>query len=252
MIERSDTTNLQSSIFNLQFSIMLQKTHHDNLRDLLGIGIIALIFLLSACKSDVIIPETPIAKSGIEKLLILPFKDLSGLYGKNVNVRCPLCGNVFSTGDVEIVTLDVLTDRLISIIKSRKDFELIPPGQAQGAMSVLLSADKKELSERDMLVKIGRSLYADAVLVGHVYRFKDRVGTRYAINSPASVAFDIHLIDVSKGSILWVGHFDETQRSLFENLFKIGTFLRRKGSWITAEEMAASGLEDVLQTFPKP
>jgi TolB-like protein len=230
---------------------MTKKIHHDNLRSLVGIGIITLILLLSACKSDVIIPETPAVKSGIEKLLILPFKNLSTLYGKNINVRCPLCGNVFSTGDVETFAVDVLTDRLISIIKSRKDFELIPPGQAQGAMSVLLAEDKSDLLERDILVKIGRTLYADAILVGHVYRFKDRVGTRYSVDSPASVAFDIHLIDVSKGSMLWVGHFDETQRPLSENLFKLGTFLRRKGSWITAEEMAVSGLEDVLQTFPK-
>jgi len=230
---------------------MIQKIHLNNLRSLVGIGIITLILLLSACKSDVIIPEAPAAKSSIEKLLILPFKDLSSLYGKNVNIRCPLCGNVFSTGDVEMFAVDVLTDRLISIIKSRKDFEIIPPGQAQGAMSVLLSADKKELSERDILVKIGRALYADAVLVGHVYRFKDRVGTSYSVDSPASVAFDIHLIDVSNGSMLWVGHFDETQRPLSENLFQISTFLRRKWSWITAEEMAVSGLEDVLQTFPK-
>ena len=229
---------------------MLKKTHHDNLHCLVKIGIITLIFLLSACKSDVVIPEEPTARAGIEKLLIFPFKDLSRLYGKNVNVRCSLCGNVFSTGDVETFAVDILTDHLISIIESRNDFEFISPGQAQGAMSVLLSAVKCELSERDILVKIGRALYADAVLVGHVYRFKNRVGTRYSVDSPASVAFDIHLIDVLKGSILWVGHFDETQRSLFENLFKIGTFLRRKGSWITAEEMAISGLEDVLQTFP--
>jgi len=230
---------------------MIQKIHFNNLRCLVGIGIIALIFLLSACKSDIVIPETPVAKSGIKKILILPFKDLSTLYGKNINIRCPLCGNVFSTGDVKAFEVDFFTNRLIAIIKNRHDFELIPPGQAQGAMSLLLMADKTELSERDILVKIGRALYADAVLAGYVYRFKDRVGTRYSVDSPASVAFDIHLIDVSNGSMLWVGHFDETQGSLFENFFKIGTFLRRKGSWITAEEMAVSGLEDVLWTFPE-
>jgi hypothetical protein len=237
--------------YEITNNFMTKKVHHNNLSGLFRIGIIALILLLSACKSDVIIPEIPVVKFDIKKLLILPFKDLSTLYGKNVNVRCPLCGNVFSTGDVETFAVDVLTDSLISIIKSRKDFELIPPGQAQGAMSVLLAADKSELLERDILVKIGRALYADAILVGHVYRFKDRIGTRYSIYSPASVAFDIHLISVSKGSTLWVGHFDETQRPLSENLFKIGTFLRRKGSWITAEDMAVSGLEDVLQAFPK-
>jgi len=46
---------------------MIQKIHHDNMRSLVGIGIITLILLLSACKSDVIIPETPAVKSGIEK-----------------------------------------------------------------------------------------------------------------------------------------------------------------------------------------
>ncbi|MCK5508615.1 MAG: hypothetical protein KAI50_08855 [Desulfobacterales bacterium] len=230
---------------------MIQKIHLNNLRGLVEIGIIALILLLSACKSDIVISETPVAKSGIKKLLILSFKDLSILYGKNIDVRCPLCGNVFSTGDVETFAVDVLTDNLISTVKNRKDFEIIPPAQSMGAMSVLLAADTTELSERDILVKIGRVLYADAVLAGHVYQFKDRVGTRYSVDSPASVAFDIHLIDVSNGSMLWVGHFDETQCSLFENFFKIGTFLRRKGSWITAEEMAVSGLEDVLRTFPE-
>lgn len=224
---------------------------YNNLSGLFRMGIIALILLLSACKSDVIIPEKPVVKSGIKKILILPFKNLSALYDKNVNIKCPLCGKVFSAGDVENFAVDILTDRLISIIKSRKDFELIPPGQVQGAISVLLSADKTELSERNILVKIGRSLYADTVLAGHIYRFKDRVGTRYSVDSPASVAFDIHFVDVSKGSILWAGNFDETQRSLSENLFKIGTFLKRKGSWITAEEMAVSGLEDVLYRFPE-
>jgi hypothetical protein len=48
---------------------------------------------------------------------------------------------------------------------------------------------------------------------------------------------------------LWIGHFDETQRSLSENLFNIGEFLKRKGAWVTVNKMAVSALEDMLQTL---
>jgi hypothetical protein len=49
---------------------------------------------------------------------------------------------------------------------------------------------------------------------------------------------------------MWSGIFDETQRALSEDLFQLGTFLRRKARWITAEKMASSGLEDLLKKLP--
>ena len=50
--------------------------------------------------------------------------------------------------------------------------------------------------------------------------------------------------------LLWNDHFDETQRPLSENLFQLGSFLQRKAKWITANEMAVSGLKDILKSFP--
>ena len=212
------------------------------------IGLFAFIFLLSACKPHVITPETTSAPFNIKKLLVLPFKDMSKVYGENITVRCPLCGTIFVTGNVAEGAGDILTEHLITLLKSNTDFNLIPSGQAQG----VLSGDENRLSELELLVETGRALKADAVMVGHIYRFRERIGTRYSVDSPASVAFDIHLISVKNGRILWVDHLDETQRSLSENLFQLGTFLRRKGTWITAEEMAISGLEDMLLNRYKP
>ena len=76
------------------------------------------------------------------------------------------------------------------------------------------------------------------------------MGTEYAVSSPASVAFDLHLIRVKDGRVLWSGHFDETQRPLSDNLFHLGAFLQRKAKWVTAKEMAVSALENMLKTFP--
>ena len=205
--------------------------------------------LLFACKSGVPVRETAALPSTNGKLLILPFKDMSAIYGKNVSLRCPLCGNIFMTGEVTDDAEDILTQSLISLMESRKGVELIPSGQAQGVWSEMLSRDEDRLSERDQIVETGRILGADTVMAGYVYRFRERIGTAYSVDSPASVAFDVHLVDVTSRRILWIGHFDETQRSLLENLFKIGAFLKRKCAWSTVNEMAVSGLEDMLKTL---
>ena len=208
--------------------------------------------ILFACKPAVMLGETASAPVNIEKLLILPFKDMARIYGENVSIRCPLCGNIFTAGKVEQGADNILTDHLVGLIKNQKNFKLIPTSQAQGVLAGLLLKNKKALSEQDLLVETGRALNADVVMIGYIYRFRERLGKRYSVAAPASVAFDIHLISMTDGRILWVGHFDETQRSLSEDLFQLGKFLKRKAAWITAKELAFSGLENVLQACPNP
>ncbi len=218
---------------------------------LLTVLLLAGLFLIPACKTRVYSPETEASHPNLEKVAILKFKDMASVYGKDVNARCPICGKVFMTGDVPGDAADILTENLFAFLRQREDFQLIPSSQAQGIMSSLL-AGNDNVSDLNIAVETGRALNAGSVVVGHIYRFRDRVGTRYSVESPASVAFGIHLINVESGRIIWSNHFDETQRSLSENLLKIGTFLKRKASWITAREMAISGLDEVLQTFPEP
>jgi len=211
----------------------------------------AVLFFLFSCKPHLLEPETVPELSGLETLLIFPFKDMAAVYGQNVDVRCPLCGNMFMTGEVSVDAEDVMTDYLTSLMQERTDFKILTPEQAKGIISGLPPENKKGPSEVEIIVAAGRAFDADVVMVSHIYRFTERIGTSYAVDSPASVAFDIHLVRVSDGRILWVGSFDETQRPLTENLFKIGAFFKRKWRWITAGEMAASALDDVLTIFLK-
>jgi hypothetical protein len=50
--------------------------------------------------------------------------------------------------------------------------------------------------------------------------------------------------------MVWEGKLDETQRPLSENLFKIGSFFRRKAHWLTAEELAGVGMDEMLKRLP--
>ena len=206
-------------------------------------AVILAVIVLSGCMSKEIAPESGYRLLGTEKILVLPFKDMTMIYGKGESVRCPVCGRVFITGKVPVDAAEKLTNSLISNLKSRKKYKIVTSSMV---------GEEQTFSERKLIVKIGREYNADAVIAGYFYRYKERVGTRYSVKSPASVAFGIHLLSVKDGRILWSGHFDETQHSLSENLFHLKTFIKRKASWITADEMAASGLEEILKTFPNP
>jgi len=207
---------------------------------------------LSACGGDNIVKKKSPNLSGIKKILILPFRDMAAVFGEGANGRCPVCGKVFTTGEVAKNVADILTENLFILLKDRKNIELIPSNQAQGVMSKLLAGSKKTLQERDLQLEIGRALNADAIFVGYIYRFRERVGSKYSVDLPASVAFDIHLIRVEDGRVLWSAHLDETQQPLSDDLFQLNLFLRRKAKWITAKEMAISGLEDMLKEFYIP
>jgi hypothetical protein len=206
----------------------------------------------SACAAQVGDPAEFSKTPKIDKLLFLPFKDMSAASGKSNSVRCPLCGRVYLTGEVPKGAADFLTEHLTGIIKSRTDFTVIPGDHIDILLPEPASGDPGRKSERMLLIEAARSAGADAVISGYVYRFKQRVGTAYAAESPASVAFGVHMLNASDGRMLWSGQIDDTQHPLSDNLFEIGSFFKRGASWVTSEELAILGLEKIFKTFPKP
>jgi TolB-like protein len=98
--------------------------------------------------------------------------------------------------------------------------------------------------------QIGRELDVYAVVIGGVYRYEQRQGSALGVESPASAAFDAHLITVADKKVIWSGRFDETQHSLSENVLKISSFLKGGAQWVTVERWVAIGAESILRTFP--
>ena len=197
-------------------------------------------------------PVVEFDSPGIKKVLVLPFKNMSNVYGENVSIRSPISGKVIVTGRVHPSAGDLMTRLLVSGIGNLTEYDLIPPEQAEGITGVNKDNYLNIHDEKAKIPLIGKQLHADVVLVGHLYRFRERVGGRYAVDSPASVGFDVNMIDTRTGKLIWSGHFDETQQSLSENLFLIGTFFKRGGTWITAEQMATDALDQLVQEMPLP
>jgi hypothetical protein len=97
-------------------------------------------------------------------------------------------------------------------------------------------------AEAVRLRQIGQGVYADAVLTGRVQRYRERVGDEWGAKTPASVAFVLDLVDVRRGDVIWTARFDETQKSLSENIFALGDIGQRGVRWLSAEQLTQDGV----------
>jgi len=207
---------------------------------------------LWACKSSGPVIHATGEFDGTGKVLVLPFQNMAWLHGTDVNVRSPLTGKVFMTGPVSEGADRLLTDLLVGALQQQTDFQTVPSREAYGVMDALTAAGDSQRSPLKLLAQTGRMLNADLVIRGYLYRFKDRVGADYSAESAASVAFDVYLIDCVQQQLVWSGYFDQTQQALTDDLRYIGTFFKRGGRWITADEMATTAMDDMFKDFKQP
>ena len=96
------------------------------------------------------------------------------------------------------------------------------------------------------LRQIGEAVYADAVLTGRVQRYRERIGDEWGAKSPASVAFVLDLVDVRRGDLVWSATFDETQKSLSENIFAFSDISSRGVRWLSADQLAQDGVKKAV------
>lgn len=102
------------------------------------------------------------------------------------------------------------------------------------------------MSDAARLRRIGETVYADAVVVGRVLRYRERIGDEWGAKSPASVAFVLDLVDVRRGDVIWSARYDETQKSLSENIFALGSISQRGIRWLTADQLMDDGVKKAV------
>jgi hypothetical protein len=112
---------------------------------------------------------------------------------------------------------------------------------------VLSKLEGSRVSALEYWLRAGRCVQAEYLIVPHLLYWEERAGGDWSVESPASVNFDLFLIDVNKGVIARRFHFDERQQSLVENIFDAGKFFGRGGRWISTEQMAREGLKQGLK-----
>jgi hypothetical protein len=183
-------------------------------------------------------------------LAILPFI-IERVEDRARGAVCPICGGLYGKGNVLAGSQIYLTRLLQEKMEAMGTFKLLPPEKVEEALS---ESDRRQFDLNPMRssIRLGQTLDVDFIFVGFLFRFEQRVGSSIGVDKPASVGFDVHLIRLKDRKMVWTGKFDETQRPLSENLLKMGSFVRRKASWLTAEELSSVGMDEMLTRFPGP
>lgn len=188
---------------------------------------------------------------GIGKVVVVGFQAALSEGEESNVVRGPLCGTSFEAEPVPADVVRKMTAILFDRLSAAERYELVSPGQARGVYPSVIESDLHvAISRLEILQDVERTFGADAVLVGHIYRWQEREGSDYAVNRPASVAFDLYLLSSADTKILWKAKFDKTQKSLSENILDLGTFFEGRGRWMTVEKLAVIGLRKILAEMP--
>jgi len=138
-----------------------------------------------------------------------------------------------------------ITKMVYSNLLTRSGIHTISQNQTAQSLAKMMSSGQK-LQSKEKARWLGKALSVDAVLFGFVRVYRERAGSELAA-TPAAVGFELRLVRAVDGAVLWVGSYYEEQKPLTED---IQGFWERRGKFVTAEELAQSGVNRVMQRFP--
>lgn len=184
-----------------------------------------------------------------KRLAVMPFQQASPEIVATYAARGSLPASVLKTDNDPRSPERYLQDLFLEAMAKQARFDLVSPDRVGGAYEgVSTGALKTTLPEA--LREAGTELGADGVVVGYLYRWRERRGYDYSVEKPASVFFEIQLFRTGDGTLVWKGIFDKTQKSLMENVLGASYFVKDRGRWLTARELAAEGVADIVARWP--
>jgi len=194
-------------------------------------SVLLLAVLLIGCTSKQ--PEpTPTAPADMQLLAVLPIESAA---------TAP--GSAGSSAPGEDAGLSV-TAQLYRVLADQTEFRVVPDLSVTDVLETPAVRRAGSLLER--AVALGKEVGADGVIFGRVLRYRNRVGTERGVTESASVAFELSVVVVSSGTVLWQGSFDRTQESLGASMLDWVMFWNPPPRWISAAELTGQGVDQLF------
>lgn len=89
---------------------------------------------------------------------------------------------------------------------------------------------------------VGKCMEADFILVPMIVHWSERQGSAAGSTSPAWIILDLYLVNVKTGALANHFHYDYQQQALTANFLEVDQFLKRKGQWVTASDLAKEAM----------
>ena len=96
-------------------------------------------------------------------------------------------------------------------------------------------------------VAYGKKLGAQVLLIPQILDWHEREGSKAGVTEAAHVRLEFFLLKVDGGSIMDRSIYEEKQVGLADDLLSMGSFFKRRGAWVTAEELSVDGMRKAVK-----
>jgi hypothetical protein len=140
---------------------------------------------------------------------------------------------------------EAVTAEVYSQVATMGGWQVLPQDDVEAALSKLPPTTPRNLDQN--AVALGHALSVDGVLYGKLERYEEREGLDYAAAKPASVAFELKLLDMKSGQIVWTAKYARAQKALSQNFFNLANFVYHRARWVRANEIALEGVQGAVK-----
>lgn len=210
-----------------------------------------LLIAISGCQSASGVSSSLLKDKDVtfRRIAVMPFQQVSPELVATYAAQNALTASVLKTDNDLKSPERLIQDFFMERMSTYPQFELVSPDRV-GGIYKRVSSNSFRATLPQVMKEVGEELNADGIVVGYLYRYRERLGYDYSVEKPASVFFEVHLFRVQDGALVWKGIFNKTQSSLMENVLGVSYFIKDKGRWLTAKELAMEGMEDTIRRFP--
>ena len=198
-----------------------------------------LLLLCVGCPKPppVVKQQTFSASAGsIERVALVPFYPRPDL-------ERSLAGQELSAEEVAALVTGFFGDALAA-----EGVHVIPASDLESAFSNQGRATPRR-DPRAAAERAAGDFGATSVVLGEVYRWRERSGEALGTDRPASVGYQMSLHQAPSGRRLWNSRFDETQRPLSDDVRNLGRYPGGGSRWLTAAELARWGAAAAAQSL---
>lgn len=136
-----------------------------------------------------------------------------------------------------------LDTMLAQTLNATPERNIILPSKARPCLdSVRRDQEGSRLASLKYWQAVGKCLEADYVLVPMIVHWSERQGSAAGSTSPAWIILDMYLVNVKTGGLANHFHYDYQQQALTANFLELDQFLKRKGQWVTASDLAREAI----------
>jgi hypothetical protein len=139
-----------------------------------------------------------------------------------------------------------LVGRYLSEALAKRGLDVIPPEDVARALAEVGSTGRVP---REVARITAERFGTQGVVTGSVSRYRERSGGAQE-SGAASVWFEVALHTAPEGEKLWAGVFNETQRPALDNVLVASRYPGGGSRWLSAEELARWGAEQVAASMP--